>query len=135
MFASTFVLIAGSLAASPPVPTGGFISFPSDWYKTVYDAAPAKKAGCFAELWRREFLNLKAMKFDTVVVQFSLKDCALYFDGRVNVGGSVLSPNTGDIIYKSLGAVLQEARKQKIKVWVGLRHKGVRPVKYTYKAA
>ncbi len=125
MSAATLLLIAGSLAASPSDPTGGFISFPSDWYKVVYNAAPAKKAACFSELWRREFVNLKAMKFDTVVIQFSLKDCSLFFDGKVTAGGSVLSPDTGDIIYKSVGAVLQEAKNQNMKVWIGLRHKEV----------
>lgn len=119
------ILMACMLAAPPAQPSGGFIAFPSDWYTRVTDAKLplAQKGLCFEEAWRQEFANLKAMKFDQVVVQYSVYDRSLYFDGKVRLGNEDLTPNLGDIIYRSLGAVVEQARAQQMRVWVGLRHR------------
>jgi hypothetical protein len=125
------VLVILAQAAGPAVSstnaadraTGGFLQIPPPWYRRVYETEGTldRKHRVFDSLWREDLHNLRALGFDTVVVQFSVSNDAVLFDGDVRLGDRTLRPDRGDIIRWSVSSVLEQARSAGIKVWLGLR--------------
>jgi Domain of unknown function (DUF4434) len=121
-------LVCGSSVVgqgNPPIVKGSFIALPPPWYQRVYDAPLAQKDACFAALWQREFADLDGIGFKTLIVQFTVDDDHLYFDphGEITIGGKPMKPETGDVLYSSLGAIMANAEKTGAEIWVGLRQK------------
>jgi hypothetical protein len=116
-------ILAGDIDQAIPRPTGGFIQLPPPWYRRVYQAGGslADKERCLRSLWERELRNLKAIGLDTVVVQYSATDGTLLFDGEVKIGGTILTPDRRDIAHRSIGAIMEQAGRQRLDVWLGLR--------------
>jgi hypothetical protein len=125
--------MSGQASADFPRPTGAFIQISPPWYKRrIYDwqeGTLAQKKQCCLNLWRREFENLSRIGIKTVVVQFTVTAESalnkLCFDpgGQVTIGGVPLSADQNDVVYLSLGAIMENAEKTGMDVWIGLRQK------------
>ena len=125
MALSALVLFTSSLLAAQPTPTGGFIDFPASWADVVdsLNVSRTRKAIEYSNLWRKQFAYLKSMHFDTVIVQYTVYDADLYFDGKVvlQVLNSVPVVPTSKLV--RLNIVMKQAEAAGINVWVGLRQR------------
>src|SRR4051794_25469418 len=114
---------ADSRLAAGELPTAGFIQIPPPWYRRVYEAEgelPDKKR-TLEDFWRQELHNLRALGFDSVVIQSCVADETVFFDADVPLGDRTLRPEPGDIVRWSVGSVIEQARREGMKVWLGLR--------------
>jgi hypothetical protein len=125
--------MAGEARLDFPHPTGAFIQISPPWYKKrIYDwqaGTLAEKKQCCLNLWQREIANLKSIGVRRVIVQFTMtaesSGNKLCFDpgGQVLIGGVPFSADQSDVVYLSLGAIIDNAEKHDIDVWIGLRQK------------
>jgi Domain of unknown function (DUF4434) len=120
--------LLGGPADEPPRPTGGFIQLTPPWYRRVYDMPGTleEKRRCLRALWQREFQNLRAIHFDTVIIQAAVSDDDVFFDQEVAIGGG-LKPKPKDILDLSIPSIMEQAGadpQNLVAVWIGLRLRG-----------
>jgi hypothetical protein len=128
---SWIVLLVTLAAAGPAEPshaagdlaTGGFIQIPPPWYRRVYEAEGtlADKERQLETLWGQELHSLRALGFDSVVIQFSVANDAVFLDSDVRLPDRTLRADPGDLVRWSVGSILEQARREGMKVWLGLR--------------
>jgi hypothetical protein len=115
--------LAAPARAAGDLPSGGFIQLPPPWYRRVYHAESslAEKRRQLEALWHRELRNLRAIGFDSVVIQHSVADDSVFFDREVRLGDRSLRPDPQDLVRWSIGTIIEQARREQMSVWVGLR--------------
>jgi hypothetical protein len=103
-----------------PKMTGSFIQLPCPWFQRVYSHQPPEDRVHFLDqLWYQDAQDRKMLKFDTVVIQYSVYDTNVFVSEDVEVQHATLRPNkTGDIVYRSVDAITADPQTH---VWVGLR--------------
>jgi hypothetical protein len=88
----------------------------------VYAVTPdEQKDRCLRSLWEQVIGGFKQLRFETLLLQYTVYGDNVFLDRPVTFGHTTLEPDPKDIIRCSLGLVAEVARARGLELWVGLR--------------
>jgi hypothetical protein len=121
------MLVAPAVTAQP-IFNAAFVEFPPPWLDRIYQsqAGYPEKEACFRSLWQQELRAMRKIGITTVIIQHTLSDDDMYFDGQCAAGAcadQAITASQTDVIRFSLETILDEAQRTGMTVWVGLRYR------------